>query len=367
MRRIFNSYLAHREMNQNVLKCRSRPYSIHFLSQAQCNYNCEFCAFDYRTNPVTNQLTLDKFKVIFRNLHPHLLNEIVFSGQGEPLLCNDLDKIIKYVKDITPHISIGIITNGLLIKGRNLELLAQYSDHVIVSLHSVHTNTYKQMTSIDACEEVINNLFALRKRNPHLPITLYFAYSMRNIDEIKKHLQLVAKLGNCTFSGAYAKFYSYKSKFSDRTKQNLHFTLDKHLSLFNHQIYSDQRIEEAMQYAKRNNIRANFPPLFKIDIKKRRNCCWGYTDILVDYDGTIFPCCNSEVVMYESITSKQMDFGNLLADDIDNIWNNKHFLDLRYSSAPDCKNRTNPRCENCTTLEYLTGSGNIEKSHFIER
>jgi len=365
--RMRNKVRCLREVQKNILETKARPQKVQLLCQAECNFSCEFCGFDYRTQPIKSQLTFENFKIILSHLDVNLLNSITFSGQGEPLLCHDLEKMVKYIKKHHSRIRTHIITNGALLEGKKADMVAQYFDLVEVSLHSVQAETHKIITKSNTFDKVMENLFTLRKAYPDLKIDLYFSYSMRNIDEIKKHIDLAVKLGNCGINGAYTKFYSKRNRFS-RKSQKLLKPLDSNLSLFYHQDYADQRFEEAVEYAKSlgyNNY--NFcPSPFKNQHRLRNNCDSPYSQIMVNYDGTVFPCGGSENWMFDDIASNTLDFGNLLTSHIDEIWNNKDYQNLRQSSKGSCENRIISRCNNCSMLCYYVDSGNIFETHFIE-
>jgi radical SAM protein with 4Fe4S-binding SPASM domain len=362
-----NRHLLLKEKDDNILLCKSRPTYVTILCQAECNYKCEFCGFDYRSNPIRDQISLKNFKIIFNKLNPPILEKICFSGQGEPLLCNDLEKMAEHVKKTDSVIYNELITNGALLKGRKLEFAARLFDHVEFSLHSLDSRVHKKITSSNTHEQVINNILNLRKANPELLISIYFSYSMRNIHEIKKHLDFVAGIDNSKFVGAYTKFYSQKLIFSDQNNSDSATSLGTHLSLYNNQDYADNHIEQAMEYAKTLNLtNVRFPPLFKNQLKERRNCKFPYKDIYINYDGTVYPCGGSEVWLYQDIKNKKFNFGNLLEQNIDEVWNSSDYQDLRQSSRGQNQNRKNSKCENCSMQEYFLDSGNIYSSHFIK-
>jgi MoaA/NifB/PqqE/SkfB family radical SAM enzyme len=362
-----NRNLALRELRQHKLKCKSRPHIIHLLSQYQCNYNCEFCGFDYHTRPVPGQLTIDNYRKIIANLHPSVLTEVVFSGQGESLLCKDFEQIVSHTRQQYPHIHLSINTNGELLTNDKCAFVAKHFDTVIVSLHSLKPQVYARLTGNDSLSKVIANIKTLRQHNPAIRLNLYFAYSMRNVGEICEHLKFCHELGNCSYSGVYTKFYSSKRRFSSRGDSGLNQILDPELSLYNHQEDSDRLVNEGMKYAATIGLaECSFPPLFSNIPTKRRDCPFPYTQIMVSVDGQIFPCGGSEVLLYDEITSGGLDFGNLLKSKIDLIWNKPDYIKLRDSSRGSCSRRPMQCCENCSTLGFMVESGNVPESHFVK-
>jgi anaerobic magnesium-protoporphyrin IX monomethyl ester cyclase len=367
IRRKANKLLAIIEIKMHRTKCYSYPNFVHMLTQYECNCNCEFCGFDYHTNPLKDQLTLEKHKVIMRNIRPEFVMNMVFSGMGEPLLCNDFEKIIKYTREIFPHIKLMVNTNGKLLTGNKAELVANNLDTVVFSLHSLNSKTYATISGNKSLQTVLDNITYIRKINPNIKLTLYFAYSMRNIDEMKEHVEFCRKLGNCFYIGAYAKFYNKRRCFSDMCNSKLFHTLDRKLSLFNHQEHSDRMVREANDYAVKVGLKKYiFPPLFSNPFSKRINCTFPYSQIMLGPDGQVYPCGGSEVLMYEDITEGKLDFGNLAKSSIDEIWNLKDYLRLRTSSHGCCKYRSVEYCKNCSTMSFMLNSGRVSESHFVE-
>lgn len=362
-----NKLLSIIEMKLHRTKCFSRPSQIHMLTQYECNYNCEFCGFDYRTNPLKNQLTLERYKTIISNLRPGLVTNMVFSGMGEPLLCDDFDEIVKYTREKYPHIRLSVNTNGELLAGNKAELIANTFDTVVISLHSLEPKTYAAISGNKSLQTVLDNIINIRNINPDIKFILYFAYSMRNIDEIKKHVEFCVKLGNCFYLGAYAKFYSQRRCFSDMHNSKLFHTLDRELSLFNHQEHSDRMVKEACEYAIKSGLKKYiFPPLFSNTSRKRMNCNFPYSQIMIGPDGQVYPCGGSEVLMYEDIKEGKLDFGNLEKSGIDEIWNLKDYMRLRTSSHGNSKCRSIEYCKNCSTMSFMLNSGKVPESHFVE-
>ncbi len=363
--RRLNNRMAYTEMKSHSLTCVSRPFNVHFLSQYECNYNCEFCGFDYRTKPLQQQLTFDKYKTILANLNPEIITGITFSGQGEPLLCNDLVKMAGYTRSRFPHIALSINTNGAKLSGELSVMVADYFNYVIISLHSLIPTVHAQITGSDSLSEVISNIRFMRKHNPHIGLVLYFAYTMRNIGEINDHLRFCHELGNCEYVGAYAKFYQHKKQFSDRRNRSLYRTLDTNLSLYNHQEYSDKLVQDAMTFAQTLNVRSTtFPPLFKKEPCQRLGCSFPYLQIMVNVDGQVFPCGGSDIWMYDEIASGLLNFGNLLDEHIDNIWNLPDYAELRSASFRNC-HKADSHCANCSSMGFLVDSGKVKESHFI--
>ena len=283
------------------------------------------------------------------------------------MLCFDLPKISEFLRLKFPHIRQTINSNGALLNGPRWRAVSENIDEVIISLHSLDKKVYSKLTKKNTLELVLRNIRGLRKNYPNMHITLFFAYSIRNITEIKSHVQFCYELKNCKYVGAYIRFYSIKKQFSDRTNKGADQSLDPNLSLYYHQDYSDKNVREAMKLADELGLNSPFfPPLFSNPHKQRYNCLFPYTQIMVNVDGSVFPCGGSDVWMYNDIISGSLNFGNLITNRINEIWNGKDYLTLRASSHGNAKKREIIHCENCSTLGFLVDSGSIYATQFID-
>ncbi len=117
---------------KNVLFKKIEPVSIvHFLTN-RCNARCSFCFIDF-DDPKTfrGELTLDEIDKMTKNMGETLLN-VNFTG-GEPFVHPDITTLLNYAR---PKVSwINVTTNGTRTKNFYVDMLQQYLDHIVFSLH----------------------------------------------------------------------------------------------------------------------------------------------------------------------------------------------------------------------------------------
>ena len=124
---------------------------------------------------------------------------------------------------------------------------------------------------------------------------------------------------------------------------------------------------EAKEHAAKVGLKKYiFPPLFSNASRKRVNCNFPYSQIMLGPEGQVYPCGGSEVLMYEDIAEGKLDFGNLEKSSIDQIWNLKDYARLRISSHGNSKCRSIKYCKNCSTMSFMLNSGKVPESHFVE-
>ncbi len=149
----------------------------------ECNLKCKFCYNDWESNKL-NSLTFDEFKdkIVFL-LEELKFDTICFAG-GEPLLFENLDDIILFLRNKYSHLDIGIITNGVLLSDAKLAALIKSGlSYIEVSLFSVDKNIYTDISGTNLLEDVKNNILNIQKYgiNSRLAITIF----NNNIDDLK--------------------------------------------------------------------------------------------------------------------------------------------------------------------------------------
>jgi len=120
----------------------NRPIKSLRISVTQkCNLKCLYChreGEDHNSN--SYEITAEEIAKIAKICREHGVRKVKFSG-GEPLLRDDLDKILKSL----PHFDdVSMTTNGLLLKKRIHDL--QGLNRVNISLDTLDPKTYKNIT-----------------------------------------------------------------------------------------------------------------------------------------------------------------------------------------------------------------------------
>ena len=120
----------------------NRPIKSLRISVTQkCNLKCLYChreGEDHNSN--SYEITAEEIAKIAKICHEHGVRKVKFSG-GEPLLRDDLDKILKSLPSFD---DVSMTTNGLLLKKRIHDL--QGLNRVNISLDTLDPKTYKNIT-----------------------------------------------------------------------------------------------------------------------------------------------------------------------------------------------------------------------------
>ena len=88
---------------------------------------------------------------------------------------------------------------------------------------------------------------------------------------------------------------------------------------------------------------SNWDNSYKHRVLKKpiRNCYWPWICLTIDADGSVYPC-------YYAL-KKGFRYGNLLKQDLDEIWNNNYFMETRkYIKSKIKKSNLNLPCYTCS-------------------
>jgi len=116
----------------------------------QCNFDCFFCHKEGQTAP-GRELTPSQIEVIAQAAYELGMTKIKITG-GEPLLRPDIIDIVSRIANHTSELS--LTTNGYLLNKLALPLKTAGLHRVNVSLHSIHPQTFKQITGISGVTHV---------------------------------------------------------------------------------------------------------------------------------------------------------------------------------------------------------------------
>jgi GTP 3',8-cyclase len=111
---------------------------------SECSLKCFYCHKENQ-EPQKRRLTIEEIGLISRVASGIGIGKVKITG-GEPLLRNDIDKIVHTISS-TPGIKeVSITTNGILMAHKAAELAKAGLKRVNISLPSVNPQTYQKIT-----------------------------------------------------------------------------------------------------------------------------------------------------------------------------------------------------------------------------
>ena len=333
-RHITNLQKADEHVRTGAIDLDSYPYQVHFLMIDKCNVKCIMCGGDYFKSKSGRMITLEKFKTMAANLKLENARAIVLAGAGDPLLNKDLVRIIQFVKSTYPHINISVTTNGLALTARLSGLLLDSGVGLVnISINSATRTSYRRIMQVDGFDAVCRNAksFVEQRNRSSRPTALQFSAAINrlNIEELPRLVELAKEIGVNSINLFYTRFYPERIR---------HLNIDdpadrlvNEASLFFHQKLSDEMVLKAKGLARQYRIHLTHEPLFREHAPPCK-CTWPMTQIMVGFDGEIYPCGGSEIHFREKVEKGIYNFGNVLQSPVDAFWNSEIYRALRISS-----------------------------------
>jgi radical SAM family uncharacterized protein len=162
-----------------------------------CNLRCKMCPFWKRSNEDSD---LDEEKAILKQIHDSGICGIAFEG-GEPLLRNDLVKILAFSRSLLLHTS--LVTNGTLLESRIDEIAPYVNGVVYVSLDGLE-KTHDTIRGVSGCfRKAIEGIIASKEK---VSVTINTTIMTENLYEIEDMVKLAKEL-NTGISVAVAHEY----------------------------------------------------------------------------------------------------------------------------------------------------------------
>lgn len=233
-----------------------------------CNLNCSFCIKDNRKK---REMSVDEFETILKKIDKYT-NYIYLHVKGEPLIHNNLDKILCLANKYNKYVN--ITTNGVFLKEK-VNILKKYNNirQINISLHSENNKINYIEDIMDAVDE-LKNIFVVYR---------FWALKDSKLDnKMLKYLEIIREKYNID-NTTYEEIINGKNI---KIKNNVYINKDKEFEWpdINNNYYN----EHGFCYGLKNQI-----------------------GILVD--GTITICCLDSFGI--------SNLGNIFSDDIDLIMN----------------------------------------------
>lgn len=306
-----NAYLKTALPNCNYLNLKA-PLATQFELTSGCNQKCIFCYNVWKgLCSKQNSVTLSKEKQlqIIDKIIENEIFDIVFSG-GEPLLIPWLEELIKKCADAKMETT--IITNGVLMTEERAESLKKAGlKDMQISIHNSQAAINDKLTGLEGSFEKtlqgIRNalkIFGIENVNVNmvaLPETYKGVYKMA---------KLLKNIGVGSFSVS-------TPSVAGEMKEDKRLVIDKKMFL---EVYA--QITKAKSDF---NIHVGFtggfplcllPQINKETVKMIGNYCdAGLNQLVIGPEGNLRPC----VCLGENL-------GNILEEDIKEIWKNHPFL-----------------------------------------
>lgn len=289
--RIFTLYDRAREIKNGLMP---PPRMAIIYPNYLCNYDCPGCEYAAVNRRYKSQMDISRFLSLLDELRDMGVDSVELCGGGEPTLYPHLTDVIVHGRK--RGLSLGLLTNGSHLSGRNALVIARELSYVRISLDAATDDTYSKVkcpvgANFDSVIANIKNLMRLRNRmKTQLLISIKFLVSQLNRNEIQAAFQLAQTL----------KVDSLQFK---ALRQSPHSLTPKQQALAAAQI---RRLQKA---SPKLNVLGGVD---KINTSRR---CWlTPLQTTIDAHGDVYLCC------YYLHRRARHCIGNIYENSFDEIW-----------------------------------------------
>jgi MoaA/NifB/PqqE/SkfB family radical SAM enzyme len=316
-RKTANVLRAEWERLRRATVLRSRPY-YYFVDPCNvCNLRCPLCPTGTgELQRSRGMLKLDEYRVILDKIAPYAV-EVSLHNWGEPLLNKEIFDIIRLTADR------GIATNmssNLSVKKEGLgeRLVRSGLEYLIVSLDGVTQATYEQYRVRGEIDLVFDNLReiieAKRRLGSRTPVIEWqFIVFKHNEHEMEAARALAPQIGVDRL-----RFRAPGLPYNRSDDEEL----------------GDKWMPTNPAYWELNPARLNAQGYLWDE-----PCYYLYRSMTVNPGGGVAACC----IVYK----EKQDFGCLLHEDLDAVWNNRSYQASRALFARRPPGRAQTICDGC--------------------
>lgn len=295
----------------------STPYLVQIFPVYGCNFKCNYCIHSIDKSKrayVTEKKVMDYelYKKCIDELcdFPEKIKMLRFAGTGEPLLHNDIVRMVNYAVKKEVASSIDIVTNGELLKPELSKALVDSGlSRIRISTQGVNAKKYKQ---------TIGTEFDFDK----------FIENLTYLYENKENTQIYIKVIDCALDNDdEQKFFEIFGDLCD-------------VIAIENVIPAISQIDYSRTIERKDiNLTQN-----GVDVTDIEVCAQPFYLMQINPDGNIAPCCAMETAYIA---------GNCKSQSLIEIWNGKKFIDFRKDQLRKIKNKYSV-CRTCQQYKYTT-------------
>jgi len=331
----------------------ARPKSIWFEPTMRCNLNCIFCHQNERRKYKIREMSLEEINVFLEKARAENINLIEMIG-GEIFVRNDIFDILDLVEDKGMRIKLG--TNGILLDDNSIAKLMKYRciESIAVSVDGpphVHNTLRNSPVAFEKATGLLKKL----GHNPNFATVMYSVLLPENLESVPFLVTLARELKVDRLTFMPEMFYSRKDISATREYLNLKEEeklyvevregidleeyVKKVLSVL--KMIDKSRKKEMVFVPVFPRISRKYPRSFfkgEINTEKKLICRHFYSLTVIE---------NGDVLLCPFIHRK---IGNVLEDEIEELWNNNIIRELRREIL---QRNMLPICRRCCALDYL--------------
>ena len=273
------------------------PSLVQIEPTNRCNLHCQLCPTGQNllTRPLVD-MKFEQFKSIIDKLKNHIIYLVLYVV-GEPLLNNDILKMVKYARTNNIYVRFSTnVTDSCFKNGRDYKKVMDSGiNELIISLDCLDKDSYREYKGYDGFDQVIKNIKGMMKeRGRRLSpfVHLQLIVTRDNENGLDKFINLGKELGvdSISFKTVCINLYGFRNK--------------------------------------QNYLPINRKYVRKVYLEDDKTSCykpWISTTVLSD--GSVVPCCFD--------MNADIKLGNILEEDFAGLWNSIEYVKFRNQILKD--------------------------------
>ncbi len=297
--KILNALRVEWDKKNKKNRLQGYPYKIIIDTCNFCNLRCRLCPTGMNTlNRPKGSMDFQTYTRIMDQLKPYAF-EVSLHNWGEPFLNPDIFKMIEY--NVNNRIGTSLSSNLKNITDETiLKIVESGLEYLVVSIDGTSQEIYEQYRTGGNYERVIQTLNAIIQKKKALKSRTPFIEWQYLVMKHNEHQMTSAQALAKEIGVDLLRFAPAGLPFEEFSNQEM---ANKWLPENPDYWYYDPRVLQNQNYI------------------INQKCFYLYRSITVNPDGGVSPCC----VVYD----KAYDFGNLLQQDLEEIWNNQKYKSAR--------------------------------------
>ena len=159
-----SNYIVNRfkyDVFPNLKELDDYPPNVQIEITSICNFRCVFCyqtdeRFNKKSNGFMGHMSFELFKKIIDELEDNL-EFLTIASRGEPLLCKDFNKMIRYTKD--KFLGLKINTNAsMLTEDKCKSILESNLNTLVISADAADEKNYSKLRVNGDLNKIVSNL-----------------------------------------------------------------------------------------------------------------------------------------------------------------------------------------------------------------
>ncbi len=287
-----------------------KPQSIQIQTHSFCNGRCLYCPYPEMSHKLEQGKMKQNilFKIADEVMKWNTLHQVMFMLQNEPMLDKDFFKIIKYFKDLNPHIILATVTNGTLLTPSVINHIIDGSlDKLVISLDAFSKHTYERLHPGFSFNSILDAIHLLsRLKDNRLSVELSFVDTNQNHGELSEFIK-----------------FARKNRMGWRVSHLLN-------RANNVQNYNEFRLSQLTW--KSLKLRLIYKYFYQA-------CSLPFKNMSILFNGDVVLCCND--------WHRKSVIGNVNSESVDRIWNGeamnhlrKDIVEKRYHEIHTCSQCT---------------------------